>query len=203
MASSTRIFFRVVYRTFYFFLHLLLLALLLVSPGDIINQSRQRHDIVSILIVSASYVASVLITVFVFFLRIYMHRGVLNSIPRSWVPVEKGDVRSQVRKMISAGLSRSAAIAFVSRPRIVPEALLAEMCPMADAGGAFMSGGGGGDGAAEGVYQQLEGEKDGAADDVEAVNGGAGGMRQQGSRIVRFKRAEMGEKEKVKEKEKE
>jgi hypothetical protein len=43
---------------------------------------------------------------------------VLSAIPKTWIPVEKGDVNKKVRKMIVASLSRSAAIAWDSRPRI-------------------------------------------------------------------------------------
>ncbi|CAK7271370.1 hypothetical protein SEPCBS57363_004584 [Sporothrix epigloea] len=156
MASSAAVFFRIIYATAYLFLHLLLLALLLISPGDIINQSRDRHDVVSILIVAACSVFAILAVIFVFFLRLFLKRAVLNSIPRSWIPIEKGDVPKHVRNIISAGLSRSAAVAFVSRPRVLPDELLDELCPMLVAG-AFIPGSGD-----QGADKQGEADKEGA-----------------------------------------
>ncbi|CAK7562404.1 MAG: hypothetical protein SEPTF4163_000247 [Sporothrix epigloea] len=157
MASSAAVFFRIIYATAYLFLHLLLLALLLISPGDIINQSRDRHDVVSILIVAACSVSAILVVIFVFFLRLFLKRAVLNSIPRSWIPIEKGDVPKHVRNIIVAGLSRSAAIAFVSRPRVLPDELLDDLCPMLVAG-TFIPGSGGDQGA----NKQDEADKEGA-----------------------------------------
>ncbi|CAK7264767.1 hypothetical protein SEPCBS119000_001163 [Sporothrix epigloea] len=162
MASSAAVFFRIIYATAYLFLHLLLLALLLISPGDIINQSRDRHDVASILIVAACSVFAILVVIFVFFLRLFLKRAVLNSIPRSWIPIEKGEVPKPVRNIISAGLSRSAAIAFVSRPRAVSDELLGEICPMLVAG-TFVPGRGG--------DQEDEKQEDGVKDGAERING--------------------------------
>ena len=118
--SSLALFFRIVYRTFYALFHVLLIALLLVSPSDIINQARLRSNLYPILIVSICYVLSILFVVFVYFTRLYVTQSVLKSIPKSWIPIEKGDVGKNIRKMIVAGLSRSAAIAFASRPHAAP-----------------------------------------------------------------------------------
>ncbi|CAK7233472.1 hypothetical protein SEUCBS140593_008614 [Sporothrix eucalyptigena] len=182
MASSAQVFFRIIYATVYLFLHVLLLALLLVTPGDIINQSRYRHDVVSILIVAACYIFAILVVTFVFFLRLFLKRAVLNSIPKSWIPIEKGDVSKPVRSMISAGLSRSAAIAFVSRPRVVPEELLDEMCPMLTTG-MFMPGSGAEGGGGPAAQQKPDGEKE-------------GGNAPKAEQAVRFKKVETMEMEK-------
>lgn len=195
MATSADILFRILYGSAYTFLHVLLLALLLVTPGDIINQSRTRRDIVSILIVAGAYVFAILVVTFVFFLRLFLKRAVLNSIPKSWVSIEKGDVSKPVRSMISAGLSRSAAVAFVSRPRVVPEELLDEMCPMLVAG-VFMHGGSGG-----GAHHEKEGqgqigdgdkEDDGPNEGLAADGDGVGKLE----KVVRFKKVETMEMEK-------
>ncbi|KAL1888968.1 hypothetical protein Sste5346_009236 [Sporothrix stenoceras] len=189
MATSAEIFFRILYGTTYSFLHVLLLALLLVTPGDIINQSRTRHDIVSILIVAGAYVFAILVVTFVFFLRLFLKRAVLNSIPKSWVPIEKGDVSKPVRNMISAGLSRSAAIAFVSRPRVVPDELLDEMCPML-AAGVFMHGGRGSGGA------QRDREGSAGGDIGEKEDGDDDDKQDRLEKAVRFKKVETMEMEK-------
>ncbi len=117
---SLALFFRVIYRTFYGFLHVLLIALLVVSPADIINQARVRGNLYPILIVAICYVFSILFVIFVYCTRLYVNQSVLRSIPKPWIPVEKGDVRKNVRKIIAASLSRSATIAFASRPHIAP-----------------------------------------------------------------------------------
>ncbi|KIH89195.1 thermatolerance membrane protein [Sporothrix brasiliensis 5110] len=192
MANSAEIFFRVLYATVYTLLHVLLLALLLVTPGDLINQSRYRHDVVSILIVAGAYIFGILVIAIVFFLRLFLKRAVLNSIPKSWVPIEKGDVSKPVRSMISAGLSRSAAVAFMSRPRVVPEELLDEMCPKL-AADVFMHGGSGG------APKHHEGDVIGANEE----DGGGSELAADGEKAdrppkaVRFKRAETMEMEKA------
>ncbi|EPE07550.1 sucrase ferredoxin domain-containing protein [Ophiostoma piceae UAMH 11346] len=219
MASSLRLFFRVVYASIYTFLHILVVALLLVTPGDIINQSRQRHDIVPIIIVSVAYVAAIITVAFVFFLRLFLNRAVLNSIPKSWIPIGKGDVRKHVRKMIAAGLSRSAAIAFVSRPRIVSDELFEDMCPMLSAGargaeGALMSGGmpnktlgkGAQRASAEKEGEEYESEKNNRAeiDNEKEINDAQNPSAPESisaspgsnKKAVRFKRVETVEKEK-------
>ncbi|EFX06214.1 thermatolerance membrane protein [Grosmannia clavigera kw1407] len=158
MAFSLALFFRVVYGSSYTFLHLLLLALLMVSPGDIINQSRLRHNVYPIFIVSICYLSAVFIAGFVYMGRLYINRSVLNSIPKAWVPIEKGDVNKRVREMIATGLSVSAAVAFHAQPRVLPPFSpasdgcvddrngniigLGEELP-ADAGASVPSGGGG------------------------------------------------------------
>lgn len=120
MALSLAFFYRAVYASSYTFLMLLLLVVLMVSPGDIVNQSRLRHNVYPILIVSICYLSAVLIAGVIYFGRLYIKRSVLNSIPRPWIPIEKGDVNARVRKMIVAGLGRSAAVAFAAQPRALP-----------------------------------------------------------------------------------
>ncbi|TPX11848.1 uncharacterized protein E0L32_007346 [Thyridium curvatum] len=123
MAASSKLFFRIIYGTFYTFLHILLLVLLLVIPGDIVNQGFKRNNFYPLFIVIGGYGLTIVVVVFVYFMRLYVNRSVLNSIPKSWIPIEKGDVHKDVRKMIVLSLSRSAAIAFAARPRVAPPAL--------------------------------------------------------------------------------
>ncbi|KAL5615146.1 hypothetical protein BROUX41_005203 [Berkeleyomyces rouxiae] len=54
---------------------------------------------------------------FVYVTRLYINKTALSAIPKSWLPIQKGDVKLPVWKMINSYLSRSAAIAFASRPR--------------------------------------------------------------------------------------
>ena len=113
---STSLVARIVYRSVYTFLCFILLVLILVTPGDAIRQAlpKQAYHIV---IISAGYVGTVLVVGFIYAVRLYVNRSILSSIPKTWIPIEKGDVNKKVRKMIATGLSRSAAIAFEARPR--------------------------------------------------------------------------------------
>lgn len=118
--SRLHLLWRITYHSLYYFLSLILLLLLCVTPADAIRQSiinKQRfHILILIICLSVTLVAVVCI----YFFRLYVTRTALASIPKPYIPIEKGDVRSSVRKVIAYGLSRSAAIAFESRPRVLP-----------------------------------------------------------------------------------
>ncbi|KAK0706364.1 hypothetical protein B0T26DRAFT_656384 [Lasiosphaeria miniovina] len=121
MSAASRVF-RIVYNFFYYFLYLVLLAFLIVTPADLIHQAVQRQQNYNILIIALAYLTTVLIISFVYAARLYINRSVLASIPKSWVPIEKGDVKTAVRQVIVEGISRSAAIAYEARPRVSPVA---------------------------------------------------------------------------------
>lgn len=53
--------------------------------------------------------------------RWWADREALKGIPKTWIPVEKGDVNKKVRKMVVASLNRSAVIAWDARPRVPTE----------------------------------------------------------------------------------
>ncbi|EGO56691.1 hypothetical protein NEUTE1DRAFT_123175 [Neurospora tetrasperma FGSC 2508] len=106
------------YKLVYYFIYLVLLAFLIVSPIDLIRQAIITKQNYSILLVALCYLVAILIIVFIYATRLYYNKAVLDSIPKSWVPIEKGDVPRDVRQLIVAGLSRSAAIAYEARPRL-------------------------------------------------------------------------------------
>lgn len=111
---------RVIYHSLYYFLSVILLLLLCVTPADLIRESyinSQRYHILIIIICLSVTLASI-ICIYVF--RLYVNRTALANIPKPYIPIDKGDVRKSVRKMIIASLSRSAAIAWASRPRVTP-----------------------------------------------------------------------------------
>ncbi|KAK8108287.1 Defect at low temperature protein 1 [Apiospora kogelbergensis] len=111
--------FRIFYNSLYFLFQLILLALLLAVPGDIIRQAYlYTFQYANIIIISGVYLLSVTIVLFVYFLRLYITRTVLAAIPRSITPIKKGDVKKQVRQMIDRDLGRSAAIAWEARPKV-------------------------------------------------------------------------------------
>ncbi|CVK98007.1 hypothetical protein FPRO06_09199 [Fusarium proliferatum] len=116
--SHRRLVASIVYRTLYLLLYVCLLGLLISTPADAIHRSFQNRQLYNIWIVAAAYVLAIVIISFVFITRLYINKTDLGSIPKGWVPIEKGDLRSAVYKVIALGLGRSAAIAYESRPRL-------------------------------------------------------------------------------------
>ncbi|KAK7976971.1 hypothetical protein PG988_004461 [Apiospora saccharicola] len=111
--------FRIFYNSLYFLFQLILVALLLAVPGDIIRQAYlYTFQYSNIIIISGVYLVSVIIVLFVYFLRLYITRTVLAAIPRNTIPIGKGDVKKQVRQMIAKEVGRSAAIAWEARPKV-------------------------------------------------------------------------------------
>ncbi|KAL7932336.1 nucleoporin protein Ndc1-Nup domain-containing protein [Trichoderma chlorosporum] len=119
--AQHRLFLRVLYRSLYLFLYVVLCGLLLITPGDAIQRSVVNKQWYNIWIIASGYVVTVFIVGFVYIVRLYVNRTVLASIPKSWVPVDKGDVKEAIYKMVAAGLSRSSAIAYAARPRVDEE----------------------------------------------------------------------------------
>lgn len=118
---SPRAVFRFIYNSSYFILCAVTTALLCVTPGDIIYQSLRRAQYNNIWLLASFVVGTMLVVSFVYALRLYNNKTILASIPKAWVPIEKGDVPKRVFHMISASLDRSAAIAYEARPRHVAE----------------------------------------------------------------------------------
>ncbi|KAM0246596.1 hypothetical protein ACHAQJ_010157 [Trichoderma viride] len=112
------LFLRILYRSIYLFLYVILCGLLLITPGDAIQRSVVNRQWYNIWIIASAYVLTTFVVGFVYIVRLYVNRTVLASIPKSWVPTEKGDVKEAIYKMIGAGLSRSSAIAYAARPRV-------------------------------------------------------------------------------------
>ncbi|KAI1506655.1 sucrase/ferredoxin domain-containing protein [Biscogniauxia marginata] len=123
--ASAGIIFRVVYTSIYVFLCLVLAVLLLVVPGDFVRQVLVDHyRLINVIIIAIVYVLALLIVLFVYALRLYVTRTVLASIPKTWIPIDKGDITKEVWKMIATSLGRSAAIAWEARPKVIaPETL--------------------------------------------------------------------------------
>ncbi|KAH6651557.1 hypothetical protein BKA67DRAFT_331563 [Truncatella angustata] len=124
--TGTRKFFHYLYNTVYVLLCLLLTALILITPGDAIRQTYfDTLQYTNIIIIAIAYLVAVSIVLFIYSLRLYVTRTVLASIPKSRIPVDKGDVKKSVREIIENDLGRSAAIAWQARPKVgasAPEA---------------------------------------------------------------------------------
>ncbi|KAK4242133.1 hypothetical protein C8A03DRAFT_40553 [Achaetomium macrosporum] len=132
--SAASLLFSIVYNVLYYFLYLILFAFIVVTPIDVILQAVRTRRNYDILVITVCYVATILVVAFIYATRLYISRSVLASIPKQWVPIEKGDVPRDVRQMIVEGLGRSAAIAYEARPR-VPLVLIGQE-PRAGSGGA-------------------------------------------------------------------
>ncbi|GJC82550.1 defect at low temperature protein 1 [Colletotrichum liriopes] len=124
---SPRAIFRFIYGSFYFVLCFLLTILLLITPSDTIYQAYSNNQPYNIWIIAAALVLTLLIVSFIYATRLYLNKTILASIPKPWVPIEKGDVNKKVHEMITADLKRSAAIAYDARPRIETSLLGSDM----------------------------------------------------------------------------
>jgi len=116
----------VLYRSFYLILGTVLIALIITTPADLIAQAKTSKNgptpnkIANYLVVPGAYALTAFIAVIIFGVRLYTNSQIMKAIPKNWIPIEKDDVKKKVRKMIVASLTRSAVIAWDSRPR-VPE----------------------------------------------------------------------------------
>jgi hypothetical protein len=113
--------FEIFYTALFLVLNICLVGLLLVTPGDAIRQALKNNQLYNVFVIGGCYCFTVAVAFIIYASRLYTNRTVLAAIPKTWIPVEKGDVNKKVRRMIVASLNRSAAIAWDSRPRIPAE----------------------------------------------------------------------------------
>jgi hypothetical protein len=110
--------YRIFYSTFFTVLNIVLLGLILITPGDAIHQALTNSQLYNVFVVAGCYFLTFILAILIYASRLYTTRSVLAAIPKTWVPVEKGDVGERVRKMIADSLARSALIAWDARPRL-------------------------------------------------------------------------------------
>lgn len=110
--------YRISYHAFYWLLLICLLGVLIITPADAIHQALNNDQLYNVFVIGGCYVVTFLLAIVIWVSRKWTDRTVLAAIPKTWIPIEKGDVNKKVRKMIAGSLSRSAAIAWDSRPRI-------------------------------------------------------------------------------------
>ncbi|KAI9761503.1 MAG: hypothetical protein M4579_001013 [Chaenotheca gracillima] len=109
--------FQIFYRTTFTVLFIVLIALLLITPGDAIRQALNKKQLYYVFIIAGVYVLTLILAILIYASRLYTNHSVLAGIPKGWIPVGKGDVSNSVRRMITEGLTRSAVIAWDSRPK--------------------------------------------------------------------------------------
>lgn len=110
-------FFRIFYSSTYTALLLVALFLLCVTPGDHIYQIISAHRIGNLFVVGAAYFVTAVVALFIYASRLYTNRATLAAIPRSYLPIGKGEVSHNVRRLIVKNRQRSALVAWESRPR--------------------------------------------------------------------------------------
>jgi hypothetical protein len=119
-ARTVHLLFRIFYTSFFTILNIALVALLLITPGDAIRQALSNKQLYNVFVVAGCYLLTVILAILIYASRLYTNRTVLTAIPKNWIPIEKGEVNTKVRKMIVASLSRNAVIAWDARPRVEP-----------------------------------------------------------------------------------
>jgi hypothetical protein len=116
---ARQLLFRVFYSTTYTVVFLVILAHILLTPADTIYQAYKSGRYVDIFVIAGVYVLTALIAILIYASRLYTNRSVLQSIPKTYMPIEKDDLPGKaVRKMIADALARSAVIAYEARPRV-------------------------------------------------------------------------------------
>lgn len=127
MALSGRLLFRILYRSIYSLLYIILGGLLLITPGNAIERSLRNNQQYNVWIIAICYIVAVTFVCFTYAWRLYVNKTVLNSIPKTYMPIDKHDVSKAVHRMIHTGLNRSAVIAVEARPRARAEEGLQEV----------------------------------------------------------------------------
>ncbi|RDL40786.1 Uncharacterized protein BP5553_00765 [Venustampulla echinocandica] len=126
---NLRLLFRIFYTSFFTILCIVLVGLLTITPADAIRQALTNKQLYNVFVIAGCYFITIFFAFLIYASRLYTNRAVLSGIPKTWIPVEKGEVTKYVRRMIVAGLNRSAAIAWDSRPRISPQPAITVSVP--------------------------------------------------------------------------
>jgi len=118
MMRSVRIpYFRIWYSSSFIVLFAITFLITLIAPGDLIYQSI-KHDIVrNVFTIGATYLITIILSVFIWASRIYTNRAVLREIPKAYIPIDDGEVPHKVHRMIVKQWERSAIVAWDSKPR--------------------------------------------------------------------------------------
>jgi hypothetical protein len=110
--------FRVFYSLTFTILYLILLFFIVITPADAIRQAIKTGQSYYAYVIAGCYFLTLFLVLMIYGSRLFHNRTVLAAIPKSWIPIGKGDVNRKVRLMIAESLSRSAIIAWHSRPRL-------------------------------------------------------------------------------------
>ena len=110
--------FRIFYSTSFTIVFLLVLAFVALTPTDAIYQARRQSRLWDIGAIAGTYILTALLAILIYASRLYTNRSILQSIPKTYIPVEQEDLPGKLmRKEIVEGLERSAIVAYKARPR--------------------------------------------------------------------------------------
>jgi hypothetical protein len=126
-------YFSIFYSTTFTVLALILVVLLLITPGDGIYQAYRSGRLGQILSIAGVYLLCLIVALLIYSTRLYTNKTHLQGIPRAWIPFREGDVRKFVRRLIIESLQRSATIAYEAHPRDLSKDLSQEPIPEATA----------------------------------------------------------------------
>ena len=117
--QAHQLMFRFFYSTTYTVVFLVILVFVFLTPTDTVYQAYKAGKYVDIFVIAGVYVLTALIAMLIYASRLYTNRSILQSIPKTYLPIEKEDLPGKaVRKMIADALARSAVIAYDARPRV-------------------------------------------------------------------------------------
>ncbi|PHH62747.1 hypothetical protein CDD81_6735 [Ophiocordyceps australis] len=106
---------RMAYAAIYLIFYVILIGLLLITPGDAINRSVRNKQTYNIWIITVAYVVTAMVVCSVFALRLYVNKTALASIPKTGgVTIAQG----AVHEAVEAGLDASARVACDAQPRL-------------------------------------------------------------------------------------
>ena len=109
--------FRIFYSTSFTIIFLVLLGHTLVAPADAVYQAYKSNRLMNIFMLAGVYVLTALLCTILYASRLYTNRSILAGIPKTYVPVEEGDIGKHVRKIVADGLAQSAVVAYGANPR--------------------------------------------------------------------------------------
>lgn len=111
-------FFRIFYSTTFSILTILLVGLVLITPGEQVYQAFRNHQIFNIFFIIGTHLLTLAVAIFIYASRMFTNRSALAAIPKYGSPIEKGLVRGKrMRRLVVEHLKRSAVIAYEAHPR--------------------------------------------------------------------------------------
>lgn len=113
-----RILFRIFYSTTFTIVFLLTVAFASAGPIDMLYQSYRRGRLIDMFILGGAYFLTALLALFLYASRMYTNRSVLKDIPKTYMPIDKGELPGRrLWRLVEDCKNRSAVIAYLAKPR--------------------------------------------------------------------------------------
>ena len=115
---ARQILFRIFYSTSFTTVFFLTIAFACAGLSDIMYQSYRRNRLIDMFLVAGAYVLTGLLASFLFASRLYTNRSMLRDIPKTYIPIDKGELPGKrVWRLVEDCKNRSAVIAYLAKPR--------------------------------------------------------------------------------------